>query len=169
MHIVYGNYDSSFPPVPVAPRRIDQISTFTEDYSVSLTGSSTNFNVLNEFYCTTRAGVTSTKSEEVGFFGSLSDAGIVYFNNGAYVGTWYDGVRNWTVRSLREGSAGHFIMFYAGKQVLNARLDKKAALSWLVSKGQVNPTHYVNGTAIGVEPVRSSGSMTVANWSVTFR
>lgn len=165
MELIFGNYDSSVPKIAVPPVQVGSISNFTEDWSISLTGNPLDYNVLSEFYCTTVAGNANTKAEEVGFFYNISDIGLTYFNGATLVGTWNDGVTTWTVRTKADGSAGHYIMFYAGGQRLSGHVDRKAAMQWLVAQGQVDPTHYINGTAIGSEVVRRSGSMTVAGWS----
>ena len=169
MQLTYGNYDGGKTREPVAPIRARAIRRFSQEYEVSLTGPVNHFNVLTEFYLTKRPGVAASKYEEVGFFANLSDDGRRFFNTARLVGTWDDGTgRTWECRSIRSGSAHRYIMFYSGGQVLSGRLDMKAAIDWLASKREVNPDHYVNGLALGVEPVQGAGTMTVPNWSVTF-
>lgn len=168
MQLTFGNYDGGKPEVPVAPIRARDIRRFSQTYQVSLAGAPSGFNVLTEFYLTTRAGVAASKYEEIGFFANLSDDGQRFFDTARLVGTWTDDAgRQWICRSIQAGSAHEYIMFYSGGQVLSGRLDMKSAIDWLASKDEVDLDHYVNGLAIGVEPVRGVGAMAVPHWNVT--
>ncbi len=169
MELTYGNYDGGKPVVPVTPIQASAITTFRQELLIGpTTGAPADYNILNEFYLTETAGVASTKRVEIGFFWNAADTTITYYNGGTPCSTYTDPTgRKWACRWLPDGSAGRYIMYYSGARASGGLLDFKAVIDSLVGQGLVDGNLYLNGAAVGVEPVRNGGSMQVHRWRIT--
>lgn len=157
LFVAYGNYRGNFPPQAVLPQRIDQITTFTETYDFTYSGSQ-YFNLLSEHFVTSQEGESETIVAEIGFFPHLPAETIAFHNGGTLVGTWTDpdSGLDWSVRTRSSGYTTFAPPNFSDR--LKGRINRGAALAWLVSKGVLQPTWWVNGTAFGVEPVNNAGA-----------
>lgn len=168
--VTYGNYDSGVPKVAVTPVQVAAMHNFIEQIQLSsVTGSSSDFNILNEFYLTSVRGNAATKVAEIGFFENLSDMGQLYFASGTPCASYTDLNRHvWACRYQQGGSSGAYFMYYSGARVLSATLDFKAVINSLLSQHRLSSAGlWVNGVAVGIEPMRNSGSYTVSKFSIT--
>lgn len=171
MHIARGNYDGSSAQ-GFTPWQVGNITSFTETVDLTTTGTAADYVVLNEFYLTVASGDVSDKKFEIAHWLHAAGAALTFFNGSASIGEYTDASgRVWEVRNTGPNPAGAaYIVFLLKSRadLLAATLDKRAALIWLVSQGLVLNHLWVNGTAIGVEPYRGSGSMLVKDYAVSF-
>lgn len=169
MELCYGNYSGGTGTIPVAPVKVSALKEFTQRAQISkMSEPYTGYNILNEFYLTEVAGDGNTNRVEIGFFWNLSDDGVYYFDSGTPANSYTDPTgRVWNCKYVMGGAAGKYIMFYSGERVYNTTIDFKVVLNSLAAQGLINPNHYVNGLAIGIEPVRGSGAVTFDKWDIT--
>jgi len=168
--VTYGNYDGGVPKVAVAPVQVAAMHNFKEQIQLTgVTGSSSDYNILNEFYLTTVRGASNTKVAEIGFFENLSDFGKLFFASSTPCAAYTDlSGHVWACRYHSGGSANNYIMYYAGAPVLSTTLDFKAVIYSLLNQHLVSSAGlWVNGLAVGIEPYRNSGSYTVSKMAVT--
>lgn len=160
----FGNYQAG-PVTNITPHRINELTQFTEHFDWTYTGSS-NFNLLSEHWLTNVPGDFNTIKAEIGFYFHGPASTVSFHNSGSNLGNWTDpSGRTWSVRKHST-----FITFYAGTDVLSGTLDRKSALDWLVTQGQISSTWWVNGTGFGAEPIADTVSrstvLTTNHWSI---
>jgi hypothetical protein len=171
MQLTYGNYDGGQPQAPVTSRQVKNIVTLNEEFDYSLTGNPASFNVLNEFYLTSTQGDETTRVLEVGWFLNASTSGAAFFNSSTQLGTFTDqSGQVWKAAFNASGEANAYVMIMpnSGAQILRGTIDMKAALTFLTSNGRITGNEWLNGLALGVEPVSGSGSMKVARWTIVY-
>lgn len=171
MHIARGNYDGS-DAFGWVPWQVGNITTFTETFDLETTGTAADFVVLNEFYLTTTSGNPETDAYEIGHWLHAAGAALTFFNASALIGDYTDADgRIWEVRNTGPNPTGAaYIVFLLKSRadILSGTIDKRAALLWLVGTGLALNHLWVNGTAVGVEPYRGTGSMLVKDYAVSF-
>ena len=166
VHVSYGNYNNGVPEKAVSPLRLSGLTALSTDYAYRYTAKGGDFNVLAELFTTNTPGNANDKVLEIGFFPRVSASGLKYFNTGRQLGQWTDpqGV------TWRVAIAKAYCMFLpvAGEQKAGT-IDFKAALGWLVDRGELSGREWVNGVAIGVEPIAGGGNLMLDRWNVSFR
>lgn len=164
----YGNYDGGAAPVAVTPRQVSSITSFTQKFSWHpVYGAADNYNVLNEFYVTSVAGVTSGKVAEIGLMLHASASAAWLAKSGTQIGTWTDDSgRVWKVSQVKK-----FIIVIPadGKDARSGSIDFGKLLKFLVSRGVLTGKEWVNGAAIGLEPVIATSAITVDSWSIALK
>ena len=167
-----GNYDGGEPPTATTPWQVGNLTAFTETFALTIPASGTNFVVLNEFYLTNTAGAENDKAFEIGHWLHAPAASITAFDGATQLGQYTDAQsRVWDVANFGPNPMGaDYIVFLLDSRanLLSGTIDKKAALDWLVTQGVIQNHLWINGTAIGVEPVTGSGSATLNSYSVAF-
>lgn len=165
VHLAYGNYDSGVPKVAVAPVQVSAMRSSLIDFNVTRGNSTGEYNILNEFYLTSAPGASDDKVVEIGFFLHPSATAIAFAKTGQIIGTFRDSSgRSWNVARV-----GKFIMLFPedGGDVLSGTLDIKQVLTFLIGKGEITGKEWLNGMAIGVEPVRGQANVTINRWAVS--
>jgi hypothetical protein len=165
-HVSYGNYNNGVPERAVTPLRIGGLKALSTGYAYRQAKTDGDFNVLAELFVTTLPGKADNKVLEIGFFPRMSASGARYFTTARQLGRWKDpqGV-TWQV-----GIAKTYAMFQPVNGERKAGvIDFKAALDWLVARHELSGREWVNGVAIGVEPIMGGGSLTLDRWDVRFR
>lgn len=163
-HVAYGNYDGGQPEVAVEPVRVRDLQRFRQSFDWSIDTEWGDANVLTEFYLRSDMEDVESRTLEIGWFLHLPDATRPFFESSKSVGTFEDGSgRRWQVRL-----ADKFCMFAPESEgdVTQGELDMLAALRWLQTKGLVSGDESVWGVAIGAEPVKGIGAMTLRDWKV---
>lgn len=160
MAVNYGWYNGTVkPPGLVAPTPVQagSFTAFREVFDWSYSGSS-HFNLLNEFYLTTAAGVLSGKTHEISFFLHAPSETRTTRASKTAVGTYTDDQgRAWDVR--KNTVSGYvFISFMPAGDILAGSINFKHALDWLVTQAQITGSEYVNGVGFGTEPTVTAGS-----------
>ena len=176
-HVAWGNYDSGAVRSPVAPRQVSSIADFTLAYEVEDAGGYTvgtqGYNGLGEFYLTTKPGDANTKAIEIGWYWNAPLTTRAWAATGKQLGTFKDRYRqSWKVSANVGGAAGLFVTFTpdnaSGRRV-KGTFDGKGALDFLIAAGVVKQEWWLNGAAIGVEPVKGMGTAVVRKFAVTLR
>jgi hypothetical protein len=169
LHVAAANYDGSY-EFDWTPWQVGNITTFTETVDYTLTGDTSDATVLNEFYLTTTSGDETTDAFEIAHWLHSSSDALTWFNTKSLIGTWTDPQgRSWTARNCGANPTGAiYIVFVPSVDVTSGVINKKHALDWLVTQGTIPNYLWVNGTAIGVEPYRGSGSMYIESYSTSF-
>ncbi|HEX7855806.1 MAG TPA: hypothetical protein VF503_19145 [Sphingobium sp.] len=171
-YVAYGQYWNLKPPVTVEPRRLKDIKALTFQPSVRTAGDDADFNVLAEFFTTRKAGDIDSRTAEIGWLLHAPPATWTYIRSGKQIGTYKDryGAR-WLVASHKDGAAGLYIKFVPkdGSTRLHARVDALGSIRWLAAKGEIDPSFYFNGVAVGVEPLKGGGSATIDRFDVAYR
>lgn len=163
----FGSYDGGVPETPVDPRQVKAIGALSTTFRYSLTHPIGDFNVLSEFFLTSKAG--DGKTAEIGFLLRPAKSAIAFAGAGRQLGTFVDPAgRAWKV-ARQPAPHGPFHMFLPDGEVLEGTLDCKAALDFLRVRGCVTGEEWFNGLALGIEPVSGSGSMRVERFTVDFR
>jgi hypothetical protein len=174
-HVAWGNYDSGAVRSPVAPRQVSSIADFTLAYGVEDAGGyavgTQGYNGLGEFYLTTKPGDANTKAIEIGWFWNAPLETRAWAATGKQLGTFKDRYRqSWKVAANVGGAAGLFVTFTpanaTGRKV-QGTFDGKGAIDFLRAAGVVKPEWWLNGVAIGVEPVKGMGTAVVRKFAVT--
>lgn len=170
--VYLGNYDGGRPPTATTPWQVGNLTSFTETFALTIPASGTNFIVLNEFYLTNASGAENDKAFEIAHWLHAPSATIAYFDAATQIGTFTDPQsRVWDVANFGPNPMGaDYIVFLLDSRanLLSGTIDKKAALDWLVTQGVIQNHLWINGTAIGIEPVTGSGSATLNSYSVDF-
>jgi endo-1,4-beta-xylanase len=168
-HIARGNYDGSFDG-GLVPWQVGNLTAFTEEFDLTLTGDTEDATILNEFYLTGSSGANNDKKFEIAHWPHWADDALTWFNTKTLIGTWTDAAgRVWTVRNCGANPVGAiYIVFVPTVAFFAGTIDKKAALDWLVTQGVIPNYWWINGTAIGAEPTRGSGELKVTTYNVTF-
>jgi hypothetical protein len=173
-HVAWGNYDGGAVRSPVAPRQVKAIADFTLAYEVEdAVGHSTGYtgyNGLAEFYLTTKAGDANAKAIEIGWFWNAPPATRTWALTGRQLGTFTDRYKlPWKVAANVGGPAGLFITFTpanaTGRRVKRT-FDGKGALDFLRAARLVKGDWWLNGAAVGVEPLAGTGTAMVRKFSV---
>lgn len=166
-----GNYDGGRPPTATTPWQVGNLTSFTETFSLTIP-TGTDFVVLNEFYLTNAAGAENDKAFEIAHWLHAPAASLTAFNAAPQIGTFTDPQgRAWDVANFGPNPAGaDYIVFLLDSRadLLSGSIDKRAALNWLVTQGVIGTHLWVNGTAIGIEPVTGAGQAVVSAYDVAF-
>ena len=165
IHVFFGNYNGGKTAVYLEPRQVRAIHILREDLSVAYEIKS-DFNLLNEFYLTLRAGESASKVIEIGYFLHISPEGKQFFERAKAIGSYRDDAGQvWVVRR-----AGDFCMLLppGGHWASNGSIDLKSTFAFLRARGLIKGDEWFNGLAIGVEPVRGAGRLEVQHWTVSF-
>ncbi len=165
MFMFYGNYDGGEPFVRVTPRQVKNIETLRQDFSITH-NSSGSYNVLNEFYLTSEAGNPNAKVIEIGYFLHSAAENRPFFEQGLLIGTYRDATGvTWVARMN-----GTFCMLMTAgyNDVVSGSIDVGATLAFLKTKGIITGNEWFNGIALGVEPVRGSGELSITRWTVSY-
>lgn len=168
----YCNYDNgSNNPAGCVQRQVDNIFTLTTEFSMvatALPGSALgDFNILHEFYLTSAPGNLDTKRLEVGVILHASEGGVRFHAGGTPIGVFTDRWGNsWTC--VRNGT---FVTFLRanGANLLSGAFDWREALTFLKSRGHVDGAWWFNGIAMGVEPTRNGGTLSIQRLAVTYQ
>lgn len=167
-----GNYDGGRPPVPTTPCQVGNLTGFTEAFDLVITEAGGEFVVLNEFYLTNTAGAENDKAYEIAHWLHAPAATIAYFDAAEQIGTFTDPRgRAWDVANLGPNPAGaDYIVFLLASRadLLSGTIDKRVALDWLVAQGVIGNHLWVNGTAIGIEPVTGAGQAVLVSYDAVF-
>lgn len=170
-YVAFGQYWDLKPPVPVPPKSFRAIKTLKFHTAIERAGDPGGFNILAEFFVTRKPGDIKTLQAEIGWMLHMPELSAKYFRNGKQIGTWRDTAgRDWVVASHRDGAAGHYIKFApkSGDANLTAPIDALAAMRWLAARQEIDLNGYFNGMAVGVEPLRGSGSAIVRKFDVFY-
>jgi hypothetical protein len=170
-HVAWGNYDGGAVRTPVTPKQVSLIEDCTIGYQVDLAGDSRNFNGLGEFYLTKTEGNAADKAVEIGWFYNAPPETVAWTKTGQQLGTFTDRYNKaWTVSLMRSGVAGTFIVFIPPDGKLSTgNFDAKGALTFLLTAGVVSPYWWLNGVAIGIEPLINFGTAIVRNFRPTLK
>ena len=162
----FGTYDGGTPEVAVTPRQVKEIDALSTTFRYSLAHPIGDFNVLSEFYLTSKPA--GAKVAEIGFFLRPSRSAVTFAADGTQLGPYVDATRRpWKV-ARQPTPHGPFYMFLPAAEVPAGSIDCKAALDFLRSKGCVTGEEWFNGIALGIEPVTGSGSMRVERFTVDY-
>ncbi len=170
-YVAYGQYWDLKPPVVVPPKTFRAIKTLKFHTAIERAGDASSYNVLAEYFVTRKPGDINSRVAEIGWLLHMPDLSAKYFRMGKQVGSYRDGAgREWVVASHKDGAAGHYIMIApkSGDANLTAPIDALAAMRWLAAHGEVDLDGYFNGMAVGIEPLRGSGSATVRKFDVVY-
>lgn len=174
-HVAWGNYDSGAVYSPVAPRQVSAIADLQFAYEVEDAGGyatgTQGYNGLGEFYLTKVAGDANTKAIEIGWYWNAPLETRKWALSGRQLGTFKDRYRQpWKVAANVGGAAGLFVTFTpdnaTGRKV-KGTFDGKGALTYLTAAGVVKPEWWLNGAAIGAEPLRGTGMALVRLFKVS--
>jgi hypothetical protein len=169
--IDYGNYYNTVVSVPIAPRQVGQIHTLRATHNASFMGMLHGYDVIDNFFLTTRAGDHRTNAFEIEVFLHTPAYSVQFVRHSVRVGTFEGSGRRWVVAVARS-QAGPIpdILFMPEDEadVAAGTIDLKAMLDYLVGIHLVPATLFFNGMALGVEPQRGSGSMTLNTFSVAY-
>jgi hypothetical protein len=169
--VAWGNYDNGKYPTPVAPRQVSTISDLVFGYQVDMAGDSRLFNGLGEFYLTKVAGDADTKAIEIGWMWNAPAETIAWAATGKQLGTFKDRYgKPWTVALNHSGVAGEYVTFIPpGGKLDTGNFDGKGALDFLLAAGVISAAWWMNGAALGVEPLGNHGAAIVRNFRITWK
>lgn len=168
MALGFGNYDSGLPQAPIEPQQVKNLRAVSQSIDWQYERVAGDFNLLAEFYLTRSAGNSADKVAEIGFMLHTPAATRAWTGTGAALGTWTDALgARWEI-TRNEGPGIPYIIFtpVGGADFLAGRLDVKGALGELRRLRQITGDEWLNGMALGVEPVSGSGFATVNTWRV---
>jgi len=165
--VMYGNYDGGEPEQPVPPIRMRDLRELRQRFAWTINNSFGDGNVLTEFYLRASPTDVHAKVIEVGWFLHMPASTRAYFERSAPIGVFADAQgRRWMVRM-----AENFCMIAPERpeDLRAGTLDMLPMLQWLRQKGKITGNEWMSGLAIGVEPVRGVGKLTVDRWDVVMR
>jgi hypothetical protein len=165
--VMYGNYDGGEPETAVPPIRVRDLRALRQRFAWTIDNGWGDGNVLTEFYLRSSPTDVHAKVIEIGWFFHLPASTRAYFDRAAPIGTFVDAQgRRWSARMAEK-----FLMIAPEQpQDLPAgTLDMLPFLRWLQQKGKITGNEWMSGLAIGVEPVRGLGKLTVNRWDVEMR
>lgn len=165
--VMFGNYDGGEPEQPVAPIRMRDLRELRQSFAWTIDTRLGDGNVLTEFYLRANTTDVNAKVIEVGWFFHMPKSSRDFFDRSALIGTFVDAQqRRWTVRMAED-----FCMIAPETpgDLRAGTLDMLPFLQWLRQKGKITGNEWMSGLALGVEPVRGLGSLSVDRWSVTMR
>jgi hypothetical protein len=164
----FGNYGGGPVDKLIPPRRARDIRVLTATFDYSH-GGSDNFNLLTEFFLTSRPGDASARVWEIGFLLHVPSTTKAFMDAGQQLGTFSDAQgKSW--RLVRKGS--YFMVSPAdGRTVRRGILDYGAVLRRLRKTGAIGGNEWFNGIAFGAEPTLGGGRtwLLVHHWRVTYR
>lgn len=166
--IWWGNYDGGVVDVPVTPVQVRDLSVFDVEVDFTASGAGVE-TVLDEFYLCATEGDAASKSHEIGWMRRTSAHTADWVvASGTLVGTYVDeDDGSWDVYRVIGGASGIYIVFHPSGEVLEQRTgsDRLRALRWLALNDQIDTSHWINGTAVGVEPLSGAFDVTFGNFS----
>ena len=164
----YGNYDSGQPDHRVAPVQVARLGRFVSSVRWTLTGGRPgDVTVLQEFYLTRTPGDAAAKALEIGLLLHPGDTARDFHRSGKQLGTWTDDAGiEWAI-----ARQGNYVMLMRadGKDLVAGTIDWRSLLARVRRLGQVSGTEWINGIAVGVEPIRGNGSFRLDEWTVALR
>jgi hypothetical protein len=165
--VAWGNYDNGKYPTPIAPRQVAAINDLVFGYQVDMAGDSRLFNGLGEFYLTKVAGDADTKAIEIGWMWNAPAETIKWAATGKQLGVFTDRYKKpWTVALNYSGVAGKYATFIPpGGKLDTGNFDGKGAIDFLRAADVVDGLWWLNGAAIGVEPLGGAASATVRGFT----
>lgn len=164
----YGNYDSGQPDRRVAPVQVARLARFISVVRWTLLGGRPgDVTVLQEFYLTRTPGDAAAKALEIGILLHPGDTARDFHRKGRQLGGWTDGAGiEWAI-----ARQGNYVMLMRadGKDLISGTIDYGSLLARLSRLRQVNGAEWINGMAVGVEPIRGNGSFRLDEWNVALR
>lgn len=163
----FGNYDGGRPPVPVMPRQVMTIRRLDESFAFRA-GGSPFFNLLTEFYLTSKAGDETAKVAEIGLFLHTPQTTAAFAGTGTLIGGYRDRQgRAWSVR--RQGRY-YLIVPTNGEDVTSGTIEIAPLLRWLMRRHVLTGHEWFNGIAFGMEPAPGGGRtrLIVDRWRVIY-
>jgi hypothetical protein len=161
----YGNYDGGTVQTPVTPYRVGAFQALSDTFDQSFTGG--NSNGLSEFYLCSASGDNAAKVLEVGWFFNPIASSTAFNQSGTQRGIFTDGAgRQWNC-----GQSGTFLTFSPidGLPTNTATgFNRLAFLTWLKGLGVITGLEWINGIALGTEPIRNINTHQVNAWQVTW-
>lgn len=163
-HVAQGDYEGGATMKPVAPRQIKSLSDMTITYGVDYASDPSTFNGLIEFYATRVAGKADDKAMEIGWFWNAPAETQAWAKTGKQLGVCTDRYgKRWTI-----ARNDNYVTFTpaSGAQAWGI-IDVTGSLSCL--KGTISGDWWINGAAIGVEPLGGFGTAIVRSFKVAQR
>ncbi len=171
-YISYGTYWEYGPKAyPVAPLQLGKVKYFDFSYDVEMLGAD-KANLLCEFFATSKAGDIGSRQVEIGWMMNMPDASRAWFNTGKLVGTFSSrGGHKWIVRSHQSGATPLFVMIAPadGRDMLSGTIDALSAIKFLIGADIIKSDWWVNGHALGFEPLGGAGGAYVSRFGVALR
>jgi Ca2+-binding RTX toxin-like protein len=157
LEVIWGG-GPGWESAPQLRTQISNIKDLVIDYSV--TNASPNSNLLIELWTTNAAGQPTAEV-------AVSAAG--FRTPGSY--TYSDQYITADVNANAPGGGGggaswKFVTLSLPVDTLSGTVSFSNILSDLVQRGIVNPSDYVSGIELGIEPQRGSGAMQISNFAV---
>jgi hypothetical protein len=169
-YVGWGNYDGGAVRNRVAPRQVKSLKALAFSYEAQSSSNPEQFNGLGEFFLTRAPGAADQKTIEIGWFWNMPAFTRKWARTGRPLGRVIDSHRvRWTVFVNQSGSAGTYVTFIPVDRRTAGTFEGKAALDYLRRSGLVNGDWWINGAAIGVEPLGGSGEATIRKFKVTMR
>lgn len=167
-HIAFGNYDGGLVQQPIAPLQVNAIKQLQESWSFAYS-SSPNFNLLNEFYLTSRPGDATAKVIEIGIFQHVPAATQRYVDSLTPIGTYQEAQgRTWRITRVN-----NFVMLTPTTpgDILTGTFDFRALLLSLKGRKIITGNEWFNGLGFGSEPTAGADytAIYIRNLSVTYR
>lgn len=164
----YGNYDGGNPKIPIASKKVVDIAQLSQTFNYSFRHSP-NFNLLTEFYLTSKQGDSQAKVFEVGFFLYTPRWNFHDLLRKARIGAYTDSAsRRWII--LQEGT---FIMFVPehGAAIMEGTIDVREFLNRLIEYKVITGQEWFNGIAFGMEPIKGAGrtDLLIERWRVDYK
>ena len=164
----FGNYGGGPVDTLIPPRQAGAIRELSSTFDYVFTGSA-NFNLLTEFFLTSRPGDAGAKVSEIGFLLHVPPATRAFMRRGETITDFTDrsGIA-W--RITRVGT--YFMVAPVGERILaRGTVDYAAVIRLLIAKGQIRSDSWFNGLAFGAEPTIGGGRtrLYVRRWQVRFR
>ena len=165
----FGSYYGGAAEKPIPAKQVKDIGVLTEDFRFTMPLCLGEHNVLTEFFLAEKAD-GEKKIAEIGFFLHAGKSAMPYADAGEQLGIWKDAAnRGWKV-AKQAGPQGPYFMFIpvGAGDVLEGTIDFKAALEFLRGKKLVTGEEWFTGLALGIEPMRGSGSVHVESFAVKY-
>lgn len=168
LQISYGDYLNGNPNL-ITPRQISGITTLTSTHDLTLSGTTSGYNVIYDLWLTNAPHSTSTLLFEVEVFLHATASAISYFGGATTIGTTTISGVQWGVAIDNTASPPNILFLPTNHaDVPTVALDIKAMFAYLVAQGIIANTAYYNGHALGVEPRQADGSLFFKSFSVTY-
>jgi hypothetical protein len=166
----YGNYDNTAAATPIASSKISDIAKLTDKISLSLSGDTAGFNVIDDLFLTNAAGGNSAHADEVELFLHASTAAAQWIASAKTIGEVKISGVTWEVAVTTNGCGipDYLIAPANGQDVTSGTIDLKAMLNYLVSNAGLSSGLYFNGMALGVETLSGDGSLQIKDDSVSY-
>lgn len=166
-HLGYGNYDGGDPEKAIPPRRLRDVKSFRTAFAWDGDFRFGQSTVLAEFYLRSDPRNNESKRLEVGWMLHMSPATKSFVARSEQLGIYVDPAgRRWRV-----AKAERFVTFSPadGSELNQGVLDMRHALGWLKAKGLARDEDWLNGVAIGAEPIKGFGHVEIRHWQVDLR